>query len=188
MLCIQVPISEMSCPLKKSWKLRWRNARRVAGNPIRVAPEPFRVCSSEEFARSGLLKAGSFSSWSRRHPALTAGTAALLKNISRPCHLKYVASVPIQPTQCGSGYCCELHRKCAESTTNPNQSWRTGASAAHGFPAFPILPVLRRILGDGSLTPRFPPLCLSFLLFGDLARVWKRTPLPKSLGGVFISS
>jgi hypothetical protein len=46
-----------------------------------------------------LLKAGSFSSWSRRHPALTAGTAALLKNISRPCHLKYVASVPIQPTQ-----------------------------------------------------------------------------------------
>src|SRR5713226_5371824 len=31
-LCIQVPIREMSCPLKKSWKLRWRKARRVAGS------------------------------------------------------------------------------------------------------------------------------------------------------------
>src|SRR5271167_2410090 len=26
MLCIQVPTSEISCPLKKSWKLRWRSA------------------------------------------------------------------------------------------------------------------------------------------------------------------
>jgi len=32
MVCIQVPIREMSCPLKKSWKLRWRKARRVAGS------------------------------------------------------------------------------------------------------------------------------------------------------------
>lgn len=29
MLCIQVPINEISCPLKKSWKFRWRNARNV---------------------------------------------------------------------------------------------------------------------------------------------------------------
>src|SRR5450631_487850 len=30
-VCIQVPIREMSCPLKNSWKLRWRMARRAAG-------------------------------------------------------------------------------------------------------------------------------------------------------------
>ena len=30
-LCIQVPIREMSCPLKKSWKLRWRMERRAVG-------------------------------------------------------------------------------------------------------------------------------------------------------------
>ena len=77
MLCIQVPISEMSCPLKKSWKLRWRNARKVAGNPILRAAEPFRSCSSEFAVLSGLLKAGSFYSFlgcrrsiSRFNPAL----------------------------------------------------------------------------------------------------------------------
>ena len=29
-VCIHVPIREMSCPLKKSWKLRWRSARPAA--------------------------------------------------------------------------------------------------------------------------------------------------------------
>jgi hypothetical protein len=41
MFCIQVPIKEMSCPLKKSWKLRWRKARRVAGSrPVLCAACP----------------------------------------------------------------------------------------------------------------------------------------------------
>src|SRR5436305_1777784 len=35
MLCIQVPISETSCPLKKSWKLRCLSARNVV---VRVLP------------------------------------------------------------------------------------------------------------------------------------------------------
>src|SRR5689334_20517823 len=40
-LCIQVPISEMSWPLKNSWKLRWRKDLRVAGSqPERPAPFP----------------------------------------------------------------------------------------------------------------------------------------------------
>ncbi len=60
MLCIQVPISEMSCPLKKSWKLRWRNARKVAGNEMLRAAEPPRGCSSEFVVVAELLKAGSF--------------------------------------------------------------------------------------------------------------------------------
>src|ERR1700690_1734751 len=60
MLCIQVPISEMSCPLKKSWKLRWRNARKVAGNPMLRVDEPLRACSSEFGVVAGLLKAESF--------------------------------------------------------------------------------------------------------------------------------
>src|SRR5580704_12794107 len=47
MLCIQVPIREMSWPPKKSWKLRWWKARRVAGNPIARAAEPVRACGSE---------------------------------------------------------------------------------------------------------------------------------------------
>ena len=38
MFCIQVPTSEISCPLKKSWKLRWRRARRVTGK--RLGEEP----------------------------------------------------------------------------------------------------------------------------------------------------
>jgi len=29
MFCIQVPMREISWPLKKSWKLRWRSARKV---------------------------------------------------------------------------------------------------------------------------------------------------------------
>jgi hypothetical protein len=33
-----VPIKEMSCPLKKSWKLRWRNARPAACQRLSVAP------------------------------------------------------------------------------------------------------------------------------------------------------
>jgi len=37
----------MSWPPKKSWKLRWRKARRVAGNPIARGAEPVRVCGSE---------------------------------------------------------------------------------------------------------------------------------------------
>lgn len=32
MTCIQVPISEISCPPKKSWKLRCRKARKAAGS------------------------------------------------------------------------------------------------------------------------------------------------------------
>src|SRR5580693_599822 len=42
-LCIQVPISEISCPLKKSWKLRWRSARPAACQrdpPPEVASAP----------------------------------------------------------------------------------------------------------------------------------------------------
>jgi len=39
MLCIHVPMSEMSCPLKKSWKLRWRRARNV------VVKLRFRSCA-----------------------------------------------------------------------------------------------------------------------------------------------
>src|SRR5579864_8420428 len=57
MLCIQVPISEMSCPLKKSWKLRWRKARKVAGRVIARVGEPFSACSSEP---GGLFKGKSF--------------------------------------------------------------------------------------------------------------------------------
>jgi hypothetical protein len=59
-------MSEMSCPLKKSWKLRWRRARKVAGNPIVRAAEPFRVCSSEFAVVDGLLK--SFNSFFRMSP------------------------------------------------------------------------------------------------------------------------
>jgi len=46
----------MSCPLKKSWKLRWRKARRVAGNPILDAGEPFKAWSSELAVAGGLCK------------------------------------------------------------------------------------------------------------------------------------
>jgi hypothetical protein len=49
----------MSCPLKKSWKFRWRKARKVAGNPTLVATEPFRPRSSESAVVGGLLKAES---------------------------------------------------------------------------------------------------------------------------------
>src|ERR1700693_5972969 len=31
MICIQVPTSEINCPLKKSWKLRWRSERNIPG-------------------------------------------------------------------------------------------------------------------------------------------------------------
>src|SRR4026208_374459 len=37
MVCIQVPIREASWPLKNSWKLRWRRARRV----IRICGAPW---------------------------------------------------------------------------------------------------------------------------------------------------
>src|ERR1700690_833834 len=39
-VCIQVPMREMSCPLKKSWKLRWRMARKAAGRR-RASEDPF---------------------------------------------------------------------------------------------------------------------------------------------------
>src|SRR5271154_1738379 len=39
-VCIQVPVSEISCPVKKSWKLRWRIARSVADRAIRFRAEP----------------------------------------------------------------------------------------------------------------------------------------------------
>jgi hypothetical protein len=60
MLCIHVPISEINCPLKKSWKLRWRKARKVAGNPIPRAAVPDRACVSELAGVGELLKAESF--------------------------------------------------------------------------------------------------------------------------------
>jgi hypothetical protein len=52
----------MSCPLKKSWKLRWRSARKVAGNAIARVGEAFRACGSEP---GELLKAESFKSFFR---------------------------------------------------------------------------------------------------------------------------
>jgi hypothetical protein len=55
-------MSEMSCPPKKSWKLRWRNARKVAGNPILGAAEPFGAWFSELTVLGGLLKTESFNS------------------------------------------------------------------------------------------------------------------------------
>jgi len=48
---------EMSCPLKKSWKLRWRRARRVAGSAIVRDAEAFRAWSSDV---GRLLKGESF--------------------------------------------------------------------------------------------------------------------------------
>src|ERR1043165_8122643 len=38
-VCIQVPVSETSCPLKKSWKLRWRRARKVTGSRLELASD-----------------------------------------------------------------------------------------------------------------------------------------------------
>jgi hypothetical protein len=55
-VCIHVPISEMSCPLKKSWKLRWRNARKVLGIAFPRDAPPFRVCPSVLAVVGGLLK------------------------------------------------------------------------------------------------------------------------------------
>src|ERR1700676_1368927 len=38
-VCIQVPTREIICPLKKSWKLRWRSARNMpAARPCPAAP------------------------------------------------------------------------------------------------------------------------------------------------------
>src|ERR1700731_2160451 len=52
----------MSWPLKKSWKLRWRRARKVAGNPIPRRAEPFRAGCSE---LGGLGKDESFKAFLR---------------------------------------------------------------------------------------------------------------------------
>ena len=46
-LCIQVPISEISCPPKKSWKLRCLSARNVTGRFWRGSVEE--VLGTEEF-------------------------------------------------------------------------------------------------------------------------------------------
>jgi hypothetical protein len=46
----------MSCPLKKSWKLRWRNARKVLGIAFPRDAPPFRVCPSVLAVVGGLLK------------------------------------------------------------------------------------------------------------------------------------
>jgi hypothetical protein len=55
-VCIHVPISEMSCPLKKSWKLRWRNARKVLGIPVPRDAAPFRIWPSVLAVVGGLRK------------------------------------------------------------------------------------------------------------------------------------
>jgi len=81
MLCIQVPISEMSWPLKKSWKLRWRSARRVAGNAIARAGEAFRACGSEP---GGLLKAESFKSFFHYFTILDANRDISLQPVRMP--------------------------------------------------------------------------------------------------------
>src|SRR5713226_1133722 len=56
-LCIQVPIKEMSCPLKNSWKFRWRRARQASCQ--REAPEaislPFAALSGVGVLDSGTM-------------------------------------------------------------------------------------------------------------------------------------
>jgi len=81
MLCIQVPISETSCPLKKSWKLRWRSARKVAGNAIARVGEAFRACGSE---LGGLLKAESFKSFFRYFTILDTNRNIFLQSVRMP--------------------------------------------------------------------------------------------------------
>jgi hypothetical protein len=71
----------MSWPLKKSWKLRWRNARKVTGNAIPRGTAPFESCS-ELAVRGGLFKSESFSA--QRGFLVRLHFAAVHRSMFRP--------------------------------------------------------------------------------------------------------
>jgi len=157
----------MSCPLKKSWKLRWRNARKVAGNPILAAAEPFRAWFSELAVLGGLVKAESFNSW--------LGCRCSMLRFNRELRLSALRRDPLPP-QLGTS---QVPRDRVESERDHVGPFSIEAGLGFGlWRCFPIRPVLRRIKEGHSLTPRLSAAVsvlsvlwgLAFVLKGTLVR------------------
>ncbi len=64
-VCIHVPISEINCPLKKSWKLRCRRARPAA---CQRPPAALAALSVDAFSWMGFFESATFSSLDEAAP------------------------------------------------------------------------------------------------------------------------